>query len=506
MRELLVSILAGYYIGTFVFIDKTYVGDSPFKLRPIKGVKGDVAKVVEIVLDGQQRITSLFYAKNKPNYPLKGRKNPHIFFIDLEKVREENWDNAVIAVSTTDPKRLKEVYSKATIIEFSDLFKPVSELYELVKNRTNDEFLTKLALEIADKVKGYDEFNIYYIDPGERVDRIVEIFERINRTGTPLSVFDLLVARLFKYGIRLRDLLRDSKERYEVLREIDPEYVIKTMVLIRGKAPTRKNMLYVEPEGFKEDWGHACEVLELAYRRLLDTKMGYGILDFKKWVPYETMIVPLAAMIHYLKTNNIDYSKNYRKLDAWYWVSVFGNRYEHSTDTVSKQDYVNMIKWFNDDSAIPDFIQEFKPEEIDYDVSSQRSAIFRGVISLIVLKGAKDFETGQSPEYEKEKIQIDHIFPISQFRTTYTKEYLDSVLNRTIISSNQRKSNKKPSEFFKDLIEKHGKEYTIEILETHLIPEEALESLLNDNLEEFKEKRKNAIIKEIVGRVLFFVR
>ena len=273
---------------------------------------------------------------------------------------------------------------------------------------------------------------------------------------------------------------------------------------MRGKTPTRKNMLEINPVDFETDWRRACESLELAYRRLLDKRTGYGVLDFKKWVPYETMIIPLAAMIRYLKDKRLDSERNYLKLDAWYWASVFGNRYEHSTDTVSKQDYDKMIKWFNDDLAVPDFIKKFKPEDVDYDVSIQRSAIFKGVVSLIVLKGAKDFLTGQSPEYEREKVQLDHIFPRSKFSSRYRKEYIDSILNRTIISSNQRKMNKKPSEFFGSLIKDYGKDKVIEILETHLIPGDALGSLLNDNLEYFKEKRKRAIIEEIKRRVFSF--
>lgn len=500
VRELLVSVIAGYYIGTLIFIDKISVNSSPFKVRTIKGVKSGISDIVEIVLDGQQRLTSLYYAKNKPDYPLKGRKNPHLFFVDLEKVREKEWDDAVIAVSITDKRRLNETREKPTVIEFSDLFMPASKLHKLVRERTNSEEYADLALDLSEKVKGY-ELNIYYIRPDEPIETIVETFERINRTGTPLTVFDLLVARLFNYYIKLRDLLNEAKERYEFAKVVSGDYVIKTIVLMRGKAPTRKNMLKIDPDNFEIDWRKACESLELAYRRL---RTKYGVLDFVKWVPYETMIIPLATMINYLKENRLDNEKNYLKLDAWYWSSVFGNRYEHSTDSTSKQDYDKMIKWFNNDAEIPDFIAEFNPENVDYDIYTQQSAIFRGVISLIVLKGARDFVTGQPPEYEIEKVQIDHIFPKSKFSDKYNKEYIDSVLNRTIISSNQRKMDKKPSEFFSTLIKEYGRDRVIEILKTHLIPEDALESLLNDDLAGFKEKRKEAIIVEVKKQVFSY--
>jgi len=501
VRELLVSIIANYYIGTLIFIEEMMSNTAPFKVKTLKGVKKNVSSIIKIVLDGQQRLTSLYYAINKPDYPLKGRKHPHLFFIDLEKVRNGEWEEAVIAVSKADNERLRNE-QKSTIIEFGYLFKSASELYRYVKERTNSEEYASLALNLSDNLKRY-KLNIYYIGREKPIETIVEIFDRINSKGTPLSVFDLLVAKLFNHNINLRKLLDDARKQYDFTKVVDGDYIVKTIVLMRGNAPTRKNMLSISPENFTDDFNKACEALELAYRRLLDKKTGYGVLDFKKWVPYETMIVPLATLIRYLKDNRLDNEENYRKLDAWYWISVFGNRYEHSTDTVSWQDYNKMTKWFENGSAIPDFIKEFNPENIEYSTHVQRSAIFRGIVSLIVLKGAKDFITGQSPEYEKEKAQLDHIFPRSKFSMKFGKELVDSVLNRTVITSNQRKIDKKPSEFFTDLINKYGRNRVVEILETHLIPEEALDSMLKDDFVTFVEKRKEAIIREIRRRTLF---
>jgi len=69
------------------------------------------------------------------------------------------------------------------------------------------------------------------------------------------------------------------------------------------------------------------------------------------------------------------------------------------------------------------------------------SAIHKGVLCLIVLAGALDFQTGQSPQFEIEKVQIDHTFPKSIFRD-------NKVLVKTIISTNQKKLAKKSSKYF----------------------------------------------------------
>lgn len=233
----------------------------------------------------------------------------------------------------------------------------------------------------------------------------------------------------------------------------------------------------------------------MAYRRMTDLRNGYGVLDLKKWAPYSTLIVPLAAMLDHLHSNRKDNPKNYAKIDAFYWAAVFTSKYDHAADSQSFSDFNDFIAWVEKD-VVPEFIEKFEPEAVDLDVSSGASAIFKGVLSLIVLKGALDFKTGQPPQFELygSKIQVDHILPRSIYRE-------DRVANRTLITSNQSKSNKKPSEYFSERIKELGKEKVLENLATHLIPPEALDALLTDNLDMFMRLRKRAIIDEIRRRV-----
>lgn len=109
---------------------------------------------------------------------------------------------------------------------------------------------------------------------------------------------------------------------------------------------------------------------------------------------------------------------------------------------------------------------------------------------MIVLNGALDFKTGQPPQFGKEKIQDDHIFPKSVYKD-------HRIANRTLISTNAEKSDKKPSEYFKQKLDEHGKEKLKMILESHIIPEDALDYLLSDDVQNFIERRKQAIISNL---------
>ena len=48
-------------------------------------------------------------------------------------------------------------------------------------------------------------------------------------------------------------------------------------------------------------------------------------------------------------------------------------------------------------------------------ISEQSSAIYRGAMNLVVLKGALDIETCQPPQFDARYVQDDHIFPKSRF-------------------------------------------------------------------------------------------
>ena len=261
---------------------------------------------------------------------------------------------------------------------------------ELVKRFEGDHEKIGKVIDLANEFKNRF-INIYKLPRDTEMQKIVETFERINRTGKPFSVFDLAVARLYKYGINLRNLLNKANENYNFVKYVKPENILKVIAIIRGKDPKRKNILNLELDEFESDWQRACEYLEQAYRRITDLRNGYGVLNFKKWTPYSSMIVPLASILWFIK-DKYESLANYAKVDAWYWISVFDRRYDQAVDTTSFEDYKKLKGWIQNDN-LPDFVKSFKPNEIDLSVDRQSGAIYREVMSLVVLKGALDFKT-----------------------------------------------------------------------------------------------------------------
>ncbi|HEX9897088.1 MAG TPA: DUF262 domain-containing protein [Dehalococcoidales bacterium] len=497
VRELIVSVLGDYFIGSMLMLDDFRQDDCPFALRLIYGVKdinkfAEIKPVVHVILDGQQRATALLYALTQPKLKLKNRKNPYKFYINIPNALNGKWDDAVIAINTANKKELDKIDSSPDNIQLTDFADP-QKLYKKIKD-DNPNF--RSISQLSDQFRTRP-INVISLSKGTSIHRIAETFERANRFSVPLTTFELLTARLRKDGIKLPELWSEARNKYDFAKggNIDPEVILRVISLLKGSGTKRGDLLDLKSDIFKEDWAQSCKWLNFAYKRLTNVKQGYGVLTFHKWLPYTTMLVPLAAILGFLNYNKFDNPNNYSKIDRWYWTSVFSNRYDEGASSKQETDYDDLKEWIKKDDEIPEFIKDFVPNrDVNFTVEKQNSATYRGIINLIVLKGAFDFQNGQPPILDEEHVQDDHIFP----KSIYSEH---RILNRTLLTTNAKKSNTPPSIYFKQKLQQYGEFKLKEILASHIIPKEALPFLLTDSIQGFLKERRKAIIKEIKQKV-----
>jgi hypothetical protein len=511
IEELLVSILQGYFIGTFLILD-TPPEQALFPFRPVEGLQevNTAAthlnhSTIRLVLDGQQRISSLFYVLYEPEIPLHQTKNPYRFFLWLDKLMDGNPDDAVLGISISDHRRLGEMeqaIEAGKAVRFS-LFRDSAKFYHWLYSRQT--VLDPDERQIVESF--YQRFAhfmvpVVSISPEAGKDNIINIFERINRTGVSLSLFDLAAARLYLKGLRLHDLWKEFKQQNKAFAKLmKPESVLKTIALMQGKEARKSTLLDIidklEKEHFEQSWDKACHWLAKAYQRVV-SPWGYGAVHVR-WIPYSTLLVPLAALLCFVEENHGGEAM-FHKLNRWYWGSVFGQRYDQAVDTTSYRDLRDIKEWLTGGNC-PGWLNSLAIEKIDFsEVDERRSAIYRGIMCLIALAGAKDFISGQPAVLET--CQDDHIFPHSQYKHEAS---VNCILNRTLISSNQIKSNKKPSEYLPLFLEKHGgdEQRLRATLQSHLISEQGQVAMQNEDFSAFLEARRLAFLGEINKRIRY---
>lgn len=505
IEEFLASILHGYFVGTFLMLD-TPATSPMFPFRPVEGLEyvnkqATLANhpTVRLVLDGQQRISSVFYALYAPDIPLHNAKHPYKFYLRLEPALEEDLDEAVVGVSIWDRRRLAEIEGLVRdhrALPFT-IFRDPGTFYPWLFQE-QQEWEGKAKERILHLFDRFQKFMVPVValQPETGKDNIVNIFERINRTGVSLSLFDLAVARLYPKDLRLRELWQqfESKLPTDFVDLIKPEFLLKIIALYQGKEPRKGNLLDVldvlNKDDFMKAWTQAAEAIMMALARVRD---AYGAFE-PGWVPYTTLLVPLAAHLWELKHAQAGESA-YRRLDAWYWGSVFTQRYDSAVDTKSYRDFVEIRRWLRE-GTVPEWLGRLPSQEVDLNVDDPRSAVYKGLMCLIARRGAKDFVTGQPANLND--CHDDHIFPKALYQDKYP---VDTVLNRSLISrdTNIRKSDTKPSEFLQLCLAGHdyNEGQLLKTLETHFITRSAYEALKRDDFEAFITARAEAISQAV---------
>ena len=134
----------------------------------------------------------------------------------------------------------------------------------------------------------------------------------------------------------------------------------------------------------------------MALARMQSTASGgYGVVP-KLSLPYSTMVTPLALGLDHIGGLPSELEAAYDKLHRWYWSSIFRERYGGSTETISQRDFNQIKQWIEDDRKVPDAVPTHK-DEIQRNLADvvRAGAVYRGVLCLVALRGARDFFTGQ---------------------------------------------------------------------------------------------------------------
>lgn len=119
-----------------------------------------------------------------------------------------------------------------------------------------------------------------------------------------------------------------------VAEVIKPEFLLKVISLLEGKETKKGTLLDVidalDPAKFRKQWEIATQFMVEAYKRVTYNG-GYGAFA-ENWIPYTTMLVPLAALLQAIQQRR-GAEAMYRKVDRWYWASVFTQHYDSAVDT-----------------------------------------------------------------------------------------------------------------------------------------------------------------------------
>ena len=528
IADLLLSILKGYFIGTFLLLE-TDRDHTPFGVRPLAGVgkRPEDLRPERLVLDGQQRLTSLHYVLAAPAIPLRWTRHPYRFFLDLRKALENDDDGLVFSRRADRCGDLldEETQFERWILPFTEVprWTEWKDRYEdWLFDRDRDEHRRYREErrnrwnELLGMFRGFQVpvIEIPKVHDGDRegITEVCAIFEKLNSTGIRLSVFDLLTARLYRYGIDLHALWEEAVSEHALLKKFSEgspaDYgvlALRTVALLRRQEVKSRSLIHLGPEGFEDDWRTAVAAMEKALKRVTGTEPGgFGAFD-SAWLPYRTMLPVLAAVLVAAERAPRP-DQAYRDLGCWYWTSVFLERYAGAVESRTYRDAMDLLRRQEEPDFRPEVFLDVRRLILDNERFQLRTvarvnSIYRGVMSLVALRGARDFENNDGIAFHQ--LEDHHIFPRAFLRERYglkKGEKVNTILNRTLITArtNRRISRKAPSEYLAEIFPERERSA---ILESHFIGPEAQKAMEADDYDAFLEARERSILAELRERL-----
>jgi len=553
IRDLLRSIFLDYYIGSLLLWKGKSENFKALSCEPIYGFKSE-GTPEHIVLDGQQRLTAMYYSFLAPDIALRGRSNRYFFFIRIDRFMAEEYDLAfeydwskrwTRLISDRDTQYAEHIFPLAVVGQggwtLFDWIKGYEQFWRsagtVAKQQEREDDFQKATLhadnaqKFGEYVRGItEEYQISYIelDVQLEIDKICDIFTQINSKGVQLDTFDLMNAMLKPKGLQLKQMWREASPRLDFVETDKMDvYILQVMSILRQgycsakylyfllpgqekavRAPdgTRsKEVLVVDTADFKKRWSSAVSAIESAIN-LLRHPQEFGAIS-SGYLPYVSILPAFAALQSHVKS-----LPSNRQLDAqrksrhWYWASVFLNRYSGSVESTAARDFLDLKAWMDNDALEPDLIQEFKTRFRNVDLRKEikrGTSVYNGIFNLLIIQGARDWMTGNVPQFGD--LDDHHIIPASKASDLGKGTLINSILNRTPLTADTNRKvirDRFPNEYLPELIKQNGEGPVRAVLESHFISPTAFALLLRDpftaeDFEAFISERQRTLLEAI---------
>jgi hypothetical protein len=511
-EELLESISRSFPAGSLLFMPWR---DEVFSPRAIQGAPTLNGAPNRLILDGQQRLSSLYQAcYGAGEYRYFIALGPLMEDEDVEEAIFYRHKNRCAKYSTVEQQSALLVMPLGVLFGSGGGFHAWSE--QITKHRPEkDEELDRLRATLRETYEAHIkpiedyQFPVVILAQSTSLEAVCSIFETLNRTGIRLSVFDLLAARFFAKRLDLRLKWEQSVADTPIIEqfEIDRYYLLQSIALRAKGSVKRGDVLRLSVDDVEAHWDSVVG----GYRAALEMLRDECGVRARKWLPYGYLLVPLAALWRdVIEVAGPASGANRDRLKTWFWSSGISASYDRAANTQAARDYSELKRWIAGGEP-PLTVEEFAfdPSRMR-EITPKQQSVYRALMALIIQHGARDFHHGQILTQDSilaQSVDDHHIFPRaylnpSKDEPVYPVQLVDCILNRTMIdaSTNRRIGKRPPGHYvseIRDELEAAKTGAFDQVLASHLLPTGADSPLAGSNFEAFLEWREERIAEAI---------
>lgn len=495
--KLLDSILKGYPIGTFI------LWETNERLNDIKNIGNielppvpDDIKV-QYVLDGQQRITSLYAAFLGAKIQKEGEKkvtNYAEIYVDLEGDINDNDEQLIVS-----EKPEISFITLNEILNFND------NLLEIKEKYTDEQF--KQIHQYSQTFSTYDFSTI--VLRKEDIDSAIEVFTRINTGGQTLTLFEIMSAKTYDevQKFDMQDRFQKLIKELEVSKynTISSSVILNILglVLSKNKECKRKIILQLDKQRIINVWDDVLSALKDS----IDYFRSVYRIPVSTLLPYDSLLVPFSYFFYYQKEkpkgNQIKY------LEEFFWRMSLSFRYSSSSESKLAQDIKRIDLILKGERPNYDEVKVFlsSPEDLIETNFSAGNSYCKAVLCLLAYYEPKDFQDNGKVILDNSWLKMansrnyHHFFP-KAFLKKKGIGNANSLMNITLVGAdlNKRKIKAKaPSIYMQDFLDEN--EELSNSIKSHLIGNIEEFGIFSDDYSVFLEKRANAIFTALQNRI-----
>ena len=487
------SIIKGYPIGTFIF------WRTKERLRSVKNIgKQDLpepkeGEFVDYVLDGQQRLTSLF-ASLKGVMLVRDNGGTNDFskiYIDLEA--EENEQIVITEVQDKDEKSFISIVDLLTgglgrLFSYPEKYHNQLETYK-------------------QRIESY-QYSIIQVNDAP-IEIATEIFTRINVGGKPLSLFEIMVAKTyddqkwFDLAEKTQELLDNLKpHNYETISDAT---ILQTVSLILSKECKRQTILQLDKAEFIDVWNQVQDAIE----RTVEYFKSYYRIPVSQLLPYNALVAPFSYFFFHHQDKPTGNKQKY--LEDFFWRCSLSGRYSSSVESKLAQDVKRIDRILSDELPSYDWSIDPSSEFITNNgwFSAARSYI-KAILCLYAYEQPKSFNDNSIVNISNYWLKqansknYHHFFPKSYLKKKgYGDHRINHILNITIVDDflNKRAIKAKAPSDYMGTFRETNPDLKI-TMKTHLIENIDTFGIWEDNYDLFIQKRAEVVSSEISKRII----
>jgi len=485
-RALLDSIYKEFPIGTF-FLWKA-PANTPLLSRPLTelGIPEPLpGSSVQYILDGQQRLTSLFAV-------IEGIKidstNYGQICIDLEIAteyfshKEGGFDKDIFVYRQPDNKRYIQVPELVGVNSLT-IFDGIAQEWKPAFNKAFNLLRTY-------------PFSVVEIQEQTLEDAII-IFQRINQGGKRLTRYDLVCANVWTKDFDFRRQVADVNKTFKQgFGEIDGTILTQAFALILKGQCTTAIELDLKIGEIRSAWDRVIRSIRLAIDFAVN---NLGVIR-SDYLPYRGVLVVLAYYFYYAPNSALS-ARERHGLWNWFWRVTLSERYSSTSPMKMAEDAQQLRLFMNGQDIRFDYRLTVTPNAIARTtLTSTTSALRNAVLCMLALQHPKSLKDGSPINLKDDffsdlkKTERHHVFPIAYLKGRRIESKLVHMLpNFVFLPSDLNKeiSDLPPADYMARY--KLENPHFAAAAESHLLPTEQGSAIWNNEFEKFMEERATLI-------------